>query len=576
LKLWEEIKRRRVWQVALIYLAGAFALAQVAQLLLESYVAPAWVIQLIIALLAAGFPFSLVLAWFFDLTPHGLERTEDEAAETQSGPKQVSKPSDALSLPPEDDKSIAVLPFVNMSDDDSNEYFADGISEELLNLLAKISDLRVISRSSAFAFKGKNLDMKDVANRLHVANLLEGSVRKSGNKVRVTAQLIRAHSDAHLWSETWDRDLDDIFKVQDEIAEAVVKELKIKLLGEMPTLQETDADTYALYLQAYNLSIQSGSTSASMVLCEEVLRRDPSYVPAWICLARNRSNMANFGGVSMGEAYGGAIEALEQALKIDPNSPNALSLSAVVDMTISLGDASKGASLLTRAFKLAPQDSYVLRNVGDFYQHLGDAENASKAFAMARVSDPVNPTLCAIASIQAFFVGRYEETIELNRLALSLAPSYRGAHASIARALLAENKLEEALETALLELDDGWKRIMLALIYHALGDMEQADTTLAKIIELDEEVAAFDIGYIYAMRGETDKAFEWLDKAIEYKDGGLSYVLLHPYLQSLHDDPRWMVLLERLGRTPEQIAALNFHLDLPEPEGLAMPQRGAV
>ena len=576
MNLWEEIKRRRVWQVALIYLAGSFALAQVAQFLLESYEAPAWVIRLIIALLAAGFPFSLALAWFFDLTPHGLERTEDEAAETEGAPKQDSKPAAALNLPPEGDKSIAVLPFVNMSDDDSNEYFADGISEELLNLLAKIKDLRVISRSSAFAFKGEKLDMKEVASKLHVSNLLEGSVRKAGNKVRITAQLIRAHSDAHLWSETWDRDLDDIFKVQDEIAEAVVKVLKVKLLGEMPTLQETEAETYALYLQAFNLSNQADSTQASIALCEEVLRRDPSYVPAWICLARNRSNMASFGGVSMEKAYGGALEALEQALRIDPNSPSALSLSAVIDMTISIGDASKGASLLTRAFELAPQDSYVLRNVGDFYQHLGDAENASKAFAMARVSDPVNPTLCAITSLQAFFDGRNEEAIELNRLALSVAPRYRGAQASIARSLLAENKLEEALESALLEVDDGWKRIMLALIYHALGDKEQADTTLAKVIELDEEVAAFDIGYIYAMRGETDKAFEWLDKAIEYKDGGLGYVLLHPYLQSLHSDPRWMVLLERLGRTPVQIAALNFNLDLPEPSPVPLPQGGTA
>src|SRR6476661_6739773 len=229
------------------------------------------------------------------------------------------RPTASLAAIPEN--SIAVLPFVNMSEDKANEHFSDGISEELLNLLAKIPQLKVAARTSSFSFKGKGAEIPEIARQLGVVNVIEGSVRKSGDQLRITAQLIRAAEGYHLWSETYDRKLDDIFKIQDEIAGEVVKELKVKLLGATPKVRTTDPRAYALYLQARELGRQSNAESftKSDALLRQVLEIDPRYAPAWDGLARNFLNKAGNGLVSNEEAYARAREAGEKALALDPD-----------------------------------------------------------------------------------------------------------------------------------------------------------------------------------------------------------------------------------------------------------------
>src|SRR6476659_7120447 len=229
------------------------------------------------------------------------------------------RPTTSLTAIPE--KSIAVLPFVNMSEDKTNEYFSDGISEELLNLLAKIPQLQVTARTSSFSFKGKGVAIPEIARTLHVAHVLEGSVRKAGDSVRITAQLIKAGTDTHLWSETYDRKMDDIFKIQDEIAGEVVKELKVKLLGAAPKVRTTDPKAFALYLQARELGRQSTAEAfaKSDALYRQVLEIDPRYAPAWNGLASNFLNKANMGVLSNQEGYARARETVEKALAIDPD-----------------------------------------------------------------------------------------------------------------------------------------------------------------------------------------------------------------------------------------------------------------
>src|SRR5262247_1927839 len=290
-----ELKRRNVIRPAILYVGTVWALAQGISQLGPSVGAPEWATRWFLVAGGIGFPFWIAFAWFYEFTPEGLKR-ESEIDPAESITHDTGRKLDfaiigvltiAVVLLLTDrfvlrhgvnekiaEESIAVLPFVNMSEDKANEYFSDGISEELLNLLSKIPQLKVAARTSSFSFKGKQIEIPEIARQLHVANVLEGSVRKSGDELRITAQLIRAAEGYHLWSETYDRKMDDIFKIQDEIAGEVVKELKVKLLGAAPKVRTTDPKAYALYLQGKELARQA-AYAKSDALFRQVLEIDP-------------------------------------------------------------------------------------------------------------------------------------------------------------------------------------------------------------------------------------------------------------------------------------------------------------
>src|SRR5215470_16129645 len=276
-----ELKRRNVIRATILYVGAVWALAQGIAQLGPSLSAPEWATRWFLVAAGIGFPFWIAFAWFYEFTPEGLKRESEidraESITRHSGRKLDFAIIGVLAVAvvllltdrfvlrhgvnettaaPIGEKSIAVLPFVNMSEDKANEFFSDGISEELLNLLSKVPQLQVAAHTSSFSFKGKQIEIPEIARQLHVANVLEGSVRKSGDQVRITAQLIRANEGYHLWSETYDRKLDDIFKIQDEIAGEVVKQLKVTLLGAAPTVRQTNPKAYALYLQAVQLGRQ--------------------------------------------------------------------------------------------------------------------------------------------------------------------------------------------------------------------------------------------------------------------------------------------------------------------------------
>jgi len=265
MSVFEQLKRRNVIRVAALYVVVSWLILQVADVLVDAFELPNWSMRLLIAILLLGFPLALAFSWIFELTPEGVMReTEISEGSNRRFARRTLNIAIALLLTlgigivaieriiPEDvpARTIAVLPFVNMSDDPGNEYFSDGLSEELLNVLAEIRELKVTARTSSFAFKNKETDIPTIARQLNVANVLEGSVRKSGNQIRITAQLIDAASGYHLWSETYDRTLDDIFEVQDEIAAAVVDALRLSLLGEEPRVRQTTPEAFSAYLQA--------------------------------------------------------------------------------------------------------------------------------------------------------------------------------------------------------------------------------------------------------------------------------------------------------------------------------------
>jgi len=473
------------------------------------------------------------------------------------------RPTTSLTAIPEN--SIAVLPFVDMSAGKDQEYFSDGISEELLNLLAKIPQLQVTARTSSFAFKGKETGIPEIARTLHVANVLEGSVRKAGNSVRITAQLIKAGTDTHLWSQTYDRKLDDIFAIQDEIAADVVKQLKVTLLSAAPKARTTDPEAYALYLQAKQLGRQftAEAFQQSDALYRKVLAIDPRYAPAWAGLAENFTNEAGQGLLSNKEGFAQSRDAATKALTIDPKYAPAHARLGWIAM-FGDNDLAGAAKHFNRALTLDPADLGVLRNSATLLQSLGRQDEARALDEAVVRRDPVNVTALFNLGYDQRMAGRLDAAIASFRTVLSLAPGRGGAHAQLGNALLLKGDAQGALAEIEQETSEVWKMIGLPMAYHALGRKADSDAALAALIAKYEKGGPYNIAYIYAFRGEADKAFEWLDRAVEYGDTGLGEIVTENLFDNIHADPRWLPFLRKVGYAPEQLAKIEFKVTLPQ------------
>jgi TolB-like protein/Tfp pilus assembly protein PilF len=593
-RFFAELKRRRVFRVMAVYGIVGFVLLQLVDLAVPALLLPEWTYRLVALLLLLGFPVAIVLAWALEMTPEGVRRTAEaapgELREIITAPASKRWPAGVLALigvallvgawyvgrqsapaPGADgtvglaSASIAVLPFADMSPDKDHEYFSEGISEELLNLLAKIPELQVAARTSSFSFKDQNLEIPEIAGRLNVAYVLEGSVRKSGSDIRITTQLIRADDGFHVWSETWDRTLDDIFAIQDEIAADVVEQLKVTLLGEAPTVEETDAEAYALFLQARQLRRQGGEEriERSNGLYQQALEIDPDYAGAWAGLASNYALQAGFALRPFDEGYRLAREAANRALAIDPDFAPAYAVLGQIAGEHD-GDLAAAARHTERALELDPTNTDILRRAAGLFEHLGrlDESIALKEYVATR--DPVNPRGHVSLSVSYFFANRMDEAIASSSAALSLSPGRGGANFIIGLALLWKGEPEEALAAMQQEASEDFRQLGLPMAYHALGQATESDAALADLIEKQEQESAYNIAYVLAFRGEADRAFEWLDKAVHYNDPGLSFLAVPIQFTNILDDPRWLPFLESIGKSPEQLAAIEFEVQLPQ------------
>jgi len=579
-----ELKRRNVIRAAILYLGGVWALAQGISQLGPSVGAPEWATRWFLVAAAIAFPFWIAFAWFYEFTPEGLKR-ESEIDPADSVAHHTSRKLDfaiigvlALAVVllltdrfvlrhgvnettavPIPENSIAVLPFVNMSDDKDQGYFSDGISEELLNLLTKIPQLKVAARTSSFSFKGKGVEIPEIARQLHVANVLEGSVRKSGDQLRITAQLIRAAEGYHLWSETYDRKLDDIFKIQDEIAGEVVKELKLKLLGATPKVRTTDPKAYALYLQAMELGRQSNAEAyaKSDALYRQVLEIDPRYAPAWERLAANFINQTSSGLLSHQERFARAREAAEKALAIDPDyAPTHAQLAWIA--IFGENDLAGAARHLQRALALDPTNLGVFVNVAAFLHSLGRLDEALALEEAVVRRDPVNVTAFSNLGFGQRMAGRYDAAIASYRTVLSLSPNRGNTHAALGTALIQKGDAAAALAEIEQEKNEAWKMVALPMAYCALGRAADAEAARDALIAKYEKDFSYNIAYVYAFCGDADKAFEWLDKAVAYRDSGLARIVVENLFDKIHSDPRWLPFLRKIGKAPEQLAKIEF------------------
>jgi TolB-like protein/tetratricopeptide (TPR) repeat protein len=610
-----ELKRRNVIRMAGLYLVGAWLITQVVSTLLPTFDAPTWVSRVIVLVLAIGFVPALVFAWVYEITPEGVKRESEverhESITPQTGRRidraimvvlalvfvvyaidrvvllprretahdaalrselaaegaQQEKAAAAQAVPSiENDPSIAVLPMVNMSEDKANEFFSDGISEELLNLLAKVPKLRVIARTSSFSFKGKDTPIPDIARALHVASVLEGSVRKSGDKVRITAQLIRASDGSHLWSDTYDRKLDDIFKVQDEIAAAVVEQLKIKLLGAAPTAKPVDPKVYPLILQAQALLDQQGSTGRTQAIevYRQVLRTSPNESRAWAGLARAYYNQVIFGEIAVAEGMTLAKDAANKAVAIDPADVRALAILGRIAAEVE-GDIAAAARYYQRAFELEPGNLFVVNAAALLLGNIGRLDESLALLEYRVAHDPASATAYNNLGGVQYAARHWDDAIESVRTAIRLSPEFAGAHLLIGSAMLAgKHDAAGALKECEAEPLGLSRDVCMALALHTLGRASEADQTLQAYIDKYGNDQPFNVATAYAWRGHADAAFEWLDKAAEIHDTNAASALTEPLLETLHGDARWLPYLRKVGYAPEQIAKIDFKVTLPK------------
>jgi TolB-like protein/Tfp pilus assembly protein PilF len=446
-------------------------------------------------------------------------------------------------------QSIAVLPFLNLSPDKDQEYFSDGLAEELLNGLSRIPNLRVTGRTSSFQFRGTTEDSHEIGQKLKVAMLLEGSVRRQGSRIRITAQLIKTADGFQVWSQAYDREVNDILSAQEDIARAVTGALNVAITGGAPLQSgaSKNPEAYNAYLQAQYFSharSKEGLEKAAAYY-EQATRLDPKYALAWTMLGSVRSNQAAKAEIPLAEGYRVAREAVGRALALDPNLAMAHAVMGWIQLTYDWDWPAADASL-KRALVLEPGNDAVVENNASLDKTLGRFDQAVEGFQRAIAIEPLSADNYYNLSITLNRAGRPEAAATAAQKTLQISPDYAAAHVALAVAYLSQSRPQEALHEVESEKNVAWRLIGFPLVYHALGQKKKADAALADLVAKLPMDAAYQIAEAYAFRGEADYAFHWLDRAFAQRDGGLTEIKGDPLLKSLEHDPRYTEFLKKM------------------------------
>src|SRR5881398_2996585 len=576
-----ELKRRNVYKVAVAYAVVGWLLVQVATQVFPFLEIPNWVVRLVIVLVAIGFPIALVIAWAFEITPQGIERTE--VADTMPvapgqkkhawmyvaivgavlsiglfflgryGFRNATSSSSELS-----GKSIAVLPFDNLSRDPDNAYFAEGVQDEILTRLAKVADLKVISRTSTQRFKSAPSDLREIAKQLGVMHIVEGSVQKANDQVRVNVQLINALTDAHLWADTYDRKLTDIFAVESEIAKTIADTLQAKLTGsekQMMAAQPTsNTEAYELYHKGRSLwEKRSGDNiPKAIAFYQEAIARDPNYALAYAGLSSAYIILPFWAGVDRLDASAKAKDAALKALRLDPNLAEAhLALGKVlffseIDLPGSLRE-------YQRAIELQPNDATAHHWLGnDALSALGRFEEAIAQGKRAVELDPLSPVINTDLGTTFYYAHRYEESAKQLRKTLEIDPTFFYAHFNLGIALQAAGDLSGAIteyEKAKRLGDNIYVSMLCAQAKAHAGDKDAALRMLSDLDKVSQqrEVVGYLRTLLYLSLNNKDEALRWLEQDFEERDGSnISWIKVDPLLDPLHGDPRFEALVQKV------------------------------
>jgi len=448
------------------------------------------------------------------------------------------------------DASIAVLPFADMSPGKDQEYFSDGLAEQLIHELAKEPGLKVVGRSSAFQFKGKNEDLRAVGRKLGVANVLEGSVRRDGNHLRITAELIKANDGFQLWSQTYDREINDIFAVQDEIAQAASEALQLKLLRSkgQPILRSPNPEAYQAYLQAKYFSVRGLSKEdlgKALAYSDQAIKLDEKYAPAWALRASVQNMMAEISLTDFTEGYRKARADAERAIALDPTSASAYLALAMTQIDYDW-DWDAANTCLTKAIALEPGSAEVSSTRSYLYTVMGNLDQATKLQEQAVALDPLSADSLTELGYLLYLADRYNDARTEMQKALDLNPQASYVHSNLGKILIAEEKPSQALAEFEKEPLEWGKLSGRVLAYHALGRETDSNAAMAELIAKHDTDAAYQIAGVYAFRGESNKSFEWLERAYKQRDPGLPDIKTDPLLKTLRHDPRFAELLRKM------------------------------
>jgi serine/threonine-protein kinase len=584
--VFRELKRRNVYKVAVAYGVVAWLLMQVASQIFPFFEIPNWAVRLVVLLLIIGFPVALIIAWAFEATPEGIKRTEaaDAAGQRSRGgawiyvvligvalsvglffvgrytagratPRPVSddlrrgKQSEAAAAIPQ--KSIAVLPLINESGDPKDEYFSDGLSEELIAALAQITGLKVIGRSSSFRFKDRKEEPRTIGEKLGVSTLLDGTVRKQGDRVRIVAELVNAADGIQVWTRTFDRQLKDIFAVQEEIARAVAESLKVTLLAADARSTQASApnnvEAHNAYLQGhfYLLRRNVEDFRKAISYYDQAIQLDPEYALAYA----ERAEAWTFLGDLTGQrpvAYPKARADAEKAVTIAPSLAEAR---AALGWVRCFADwkFTEGLAELKRARELSPANPTANDLLARIISYLGRVDEAERQARQAVELDPLSTVTQGNLARVLFYAGKLDEADAVARKAAELQPTGASSHRWQVLIAAQRGDGETALREAKLEPDEGYRRFELAVAQYVVGDRQAADAALADLIAKAREGFAYQIAEVYVVRGEADKAFEWLQISFDDRDAGMLSLLVDPLLRGLRDDPRYKNLIAKLG-----------------------------
>lgn len=542
-----ELKERKIIRFSLLYLLVGWGIIQAAATIFPALNIPPWALSLVIVLVALGFPIGLMLSWTFDITARGV---------TRSPPGQSARKARSVARDPADKpKSIAVLPFVNMSGDEENEYFSDGMTEEILNALVKVPGLQVASRTSSFAFKGKEIDIREVGERLAAASVLEGSVRKAGSRLRITAQLVDVDTGFHLWSEVYDRELADVFAIQDEIARAIVDALKLQFAdaspeGPLVTAATANVDAYTKYLKGrfFFNKLSELDLRRSLELYQAALDVDPNYAHAYAGIADSWMNLAD-DWVSPHDAYPKARTAARRALELNSELAEAHTALGKV-----LGwydwDFNAAELALRRAVAANPKYADAHWGLGSVLPANGRLDEGLSAMQEALALDPLSALFSGWVARMLVYLRRYDEAIAQCQHAGELDVHYPRVYLWLGHAYMGKQEYEKALAAYQKSVHGiGYHNTFVAQPLVKLGRREEAAKMLQELehdaerLYIRNEALAAGLGAV----GEMDKAFMYLGRAVDARSAGMIYLNVDPVYDALRADPRFAAVVAQVG-----------------------------
>ena len=555
MRFWRELKRRKVIHVLVVYATSAFVIIELVSNVYEALHLPDWTPTLVIVILATGLPFALVFSWIFNVSFSGISRTEPTGGNLSEEQEKIEPDDKPIII----ENSIVILPFEDMSPGKDNEYFCDGITEEIINALTKIKNLHVVARTSSFAFKGQGTDVREIGKKLSVESLLEVSVRKADNKLRITAQLINIENGFHLWSESFDREASDIFTIQDEIASQIVRKLKVNIQSneaEMVSKRTTgNLEAYNLYLKGryfWNKLTEEG-LNKGMDFFRQAIKTDPKYAPAYSGISDAYCRLAWYSYSSPREAFSEAKKAAEKALELDKNLPEAHASLGFVSMCFDR-DYDRAFEQIKNAIDLDPGSAGTRTYYSICLAITGRHEESIEEAKQALYLDPLTPMMQINLGGRYYYARKYDKCIDSVKKTLDMDPGFEMAHYYLAYFYNQKKEHGKALEEirrviSVFGRNNTQFLAAYAIILAYMNDTEGAQEIVTEILELSKEkyTSFFWLGTIYLVLGMKEEAFKMFEKAYNAREVLMIFLNVDPVFDSLKPDPSFQSLLKKMN-----------------------------